>query len=242
LGAKHLLEAKNIISGYGKIQILFEPSITVNKGSIVGIIGPNGSGKSTFLKAIYGLIPVWSGVVKYEGEDVSNTKPSEKLRIGTSYLAQRHSVFPDLTVEENLKMGIWILRHKEDVVREKIEDVYTKFPALRERKALPAGALSGGEQRMLELGRSLMTEPRLIILDEFSAGIAPKIADELYEHLAILRKDKEISILAVEQNVKRILSLADYIYVMKIGRISREGSSIEINRNLHDIVSDWLKA
>jgi len=242
LHGKYILEAHNIVSGYGRIQILDEVSVSVSKGSITALIGPNGSGKSTLLKAIYGLIPIWAGVVSFDERNVTGMKPSEKIRIGISYLAQRRSVFPLLTVEENLKMGVWMFRGQEETVRNKIEEVYQRFPLLEMRRTIPAGALSGGEQRMLELGRTLMTNPHLIILDEFSAGMAPKVAIELYDLLVKLRDNEGISMLAVDQNVKQIVNMADYVYVLKLGKVREEGFAAEINKRLDEVIADWLRA
>ncbi len=168
-----ILQTKDIFSGYGGIEVLHGITMGVEKDYITAVIGPNGSGKYTLLKTMFGLIKASKGVVEYDGKDITGYKPHALIRMGIAYLAQRRSVFPLLTVSENLKMGAWILREDQSQVNRAIEEVYERFPVLREKTNTRAGALSGGEQRMLELGRALMTHPKMILIDEFSAGLSP---------------------------------------------------------------------
>jgi branched-chain amino acid transport system ATP-binding protein len=237
-----ILEARDVSSGYAGIEILHGITLGVQRDSITAIIGPNGSGKSTLLKTIFGFIRPYRGRVAFEGIDITNQKPHALIRMGMSYLPQRRSVFPQLTVEENLKMGAWILKSDRSKVDDATEKVYQRFPDLREKSTTIAGLLSGGEQRMLELGRSLMTNPKMIIIDEFSAGLSPKIVSKCYRMLKELQTDENLSILAVDQNVLQILSISDYTYVLKLGRKVMEDPSDSLLARHEDVMRDWLRA
>jgi len=234
------LVVRDLISGYGKIEILHGVSIRADAGSIVGIIGPNGSGKSTLLKSIYGILRPWEGKIEYNGEDLTGLKPHEMLRKGLSFLLQRRSVFPYLSVQDNLMMGTWIYRSEPAKQEKLIEEVYNMFPSLKERRNDQARRLSGGMQRMLELGRALITDPRGFLIDEFSAGLAPKIAASLYHEIARL-KERQMIIILVEQNVRQLMEIADYVYVLKEGRMVAEGFAKDLQTRLGEVVKDWLR-
>lgn len=236
------LQVENLVSGYGKVEIVHGINLNVEIGKITGIIGPNGSGKSTILKTICGYLKSWEGNVIFEGEDITGIPPHHLHEIGISYLMQRRNVFPYLTVEENLRMGAWIFRKDKERVKNAMNFVYEQFPILKERIKLRAGSLSGGEQRMLELGRALMTKPKLIIIDEFSTGLAPKIFKIMYKHLYDINVNENVTILAVDQNVKEIADISHYLYVLKLGRKQTEGPSENFRDRLYEVTKDWLRA
>jgi branched-chain amino acid transport system ATP-binding protein len=236
------IQAEGIVSGYGKIEIIHDISLKAEASKITGIIGPNGSGKSTFLKTLYSFVKPWSGTVAYEGQTITGRDPSDLIRLGIGYLMQRRSVFPYLSVHQNLKLGAWIFGRDEDKKRKAEEEVYENFPRLKERKDTLAGSLSGGEQRMIELGRVLMTKPRLILVDEFSTGLSPKVFKTLYERLAHMSRELKMTILAVDQNVVEVTAVADYMYVFRLGRIQEEGPSTEFRGRLEQVTASWLHA
>jgi len=236
-----ILKVIDVAAGYGKIEVLHGVSINVKRNSVTAIIGPNGSGKSTLLKTIYGLIKPTRGTIIFNDRDITGITTHLLIRSGMGYLAQRPSVFPYLNVEENLRMGAWIFRHERDRYREALQEVFERFPILREKRNLKAGALSGGERRMLELGRALMTQPELLLIDEFSVGLSPKIVKEINQVLYELKKEGKITILAVDQNVRQLLSISDYVYVLKLGRKILEGQKEDILRQLDEVMSNWLR-
>lgn len=234
------LEVRDIVSGYGKIEILHGVSMRAEKAKITCIIGPNGAGKSTLLKTIFGILKPRRGSIIYEGEEITGLKPFALIKKGISYVLQRRSVFPYLTVEENLRMGAWSIRKEKERVLEGIDENYKRFPILRKRRNVIARSLSGGEQRMLEIGRALMTRPKLILLDEFSAGLAPKIAMQVYNHAKRL-KEEGITIVAVDQNVRQTMKVADYVYVLELGRNKYEAEKEKSETKLRELVKDWLR-
>jgi len=236
------LQAQDIVSGYGKIEIIHGISLRAELSKITGIIGPNGSGKSTFLKTLYGFVKPWSGRVTFDGKDITGDEPSDLLRSGVGYLMQRRSTFPYLTVHQNLKLGGWIFGKDETKKRKAEEEVYENFPRLRERKDTLAGSLSGGEQRMIELGRVLVTRPKVILVDEFSTGLSPKIFKTLYERLTQMSREQKTTILAVDQNVAEVAAVADYVYVFRLGRIQMEGPASDFRGKLEQVTASWLQA
>lgn len=236
------LEVKDLVSGYGKVEVVHGVNLKAERARITGLIGPNGSGKSTILKSIYGYLKPWRGSVVFDGRDVTGSPTHLLKELGASYVMQRRSVFPYLTVEENLRMGAWIFRNDRKKVKDAMDDIYGRFPKLKERRNLRAGSLSGGEQRMIELGRAMMTKPKLILLDEFSTGLSPKIFKELYQHLMDTSMSEEITILAVDQNVVEIANVADHLYVLKLGRNHAEGPIQNFRGRLEEVTRDWLRA
>jgi branched-chain amino acid transport system ATP-binding protein len=219
-----MLKVENVFVGYHKdINILQGVSIAVGKAQLVSVIGPNGVGKSTLLKAVSGFIRPNRGKVRYEGEDITGMNPYTAPAKGLTYIPQRRSVFPYLTIEENLMMGAWTFRRDKVRIRKKLEENYARFPNLSEKRKALAGFLSGGEQRMVELGRSLMADPRLLLVDEPTAGLAPIFARSIRNELVELKQEGK-SILLVEQNIRDAIAIADYVFVLDLGKNKAEGT------------------
>jgi branched-chain amino acid transport system ATP-binding protein len=216
------LEAAELTAGYGGSTILNGVSLTVAPGRITGVIGPNGAGKSTLLKAIMGYIAPREGMVRLDGDDITRLPTHERIRRGIAYIAQTRSHFPSQTVQENLRMGAYLVRNR-NVRRERQAEVFRRFPILAERRRQSAAVLSGGQLRMLEIGRVLMTSPRLIVLDEPSVGLSPALVDMVYEHLRGLAASGT-TLLIVEQNVRKLLSVADFVYALENGTNRFEGT------------------
>lgn len=213
-------EVDNVTAGYGNIEILHGVSIRAEKSKITCIIGPNGAGKSTLLKAIFGFIKPKRGKVTLDGEDITGLRPDAILKKGISYILQGRSVFPHLTVLENLQLGAYIRNDKEQIKRD-IETIFNLFPIIDKRRHYKAGTLSGGEQRMLELGRALLLNPKVALLDEPSIGLAPKFTEMIYEKVKEM-KSTGITFLIVEQNVRKVLSVSDYGYLLELGKVKHE--------------------
>ena len=215
-----VLEADGIVTGYGEVDILHGVSVMVDKGEIVAVIGPNGAGKSTLMKAIFGLLKIRRGKVVLNGAEVTNLAPQHMVRKGICYVPQSDNVFPSLTIEENLEMGAFIRR---DGLKRKREEMYELFPPLAERPHLRAGKLSGGQRQMLALARALMLEPRLLLLDEPTASLSPKMVGDI---LAMIRNINRmgVAILIVEQNAREALNLCHRGYVLVMGKNALEGS------------------
>jgi branched-chain amino acid transport system ATP-binding protein len=233
------IEIKDLVCGYQKdIMILHGVSVFVEESKTTSIIGPNGAGKSTLLKAIYGFVKPRRGTVIFGGKNITGMGTHRLPHEGIAYVPQRISIFPRMTVKENLEMGAWIFRQNTKRLEESISRIYERFPILEKREKIEAGRLSGGEQRMLELSRALMIEPKAVLLDEPTAGLAPKVAERIYEKLDEIKE--EISILMVDQNVKKALALSDYVYVLKGGRVVGEGSKGKFDERMRSMIRDWL--
>ncbi len=215
-----VLEARDVVSGYGEVEILHGVSIKVEEGEIVTIIGPNGAGKSTLLKTVFGLLPCKRGAVFFDGKNVTGHSPQALVRKGMSYVPQSDNVFPSLTVQENLEMGAFIRR---DNYRAKIEEVLSLFPDVVERRHTRAGKLSGGQRQMLALGRALMLEPRVLLLDEPSASLAPNMVQLVFAKIQDINRSG-VSIVMVEQNARESLKLSHRGYVLAMGQNRLEGS------------------
>jgi ABC-type branched-subunit amino acid transport system ATPase component len=215
-----VLEARDVVSGYGEVEILHGVSIKVEEGEIVTIIGPNGAGKSTLLKTVFGLLPCKRGAVFFDGENVTGHSPQALVRKGMCYVPQSDNVFPSLTVQENLEMGAFIRR---DNYRAKIEEVLALFPDVVERRHTRAGKLSGGQRQMLALGRALMLEPRVLLLDEPSASLAPNMVQLVFAKIQDINRSG-VSIVMVEQNARQSLKLSHRGYVLAMGQNRLEGS------------------
>jgi branched-chain amino acid transport system ATP-binding protein len=228
-----LLEALDVVSGYGDAEILHGVSMDVHAEEIVCIIGPNGAGKSTFMKAIFGLIDCWEGSVTYDGQDITGHSPDEITRVGMCYVPQTDNVFPSLTVRENLEMGAYIL---DEVPQAALEEVFERFPILEERQDQIAETMSGGQQQMLAMGRGLMVDPGLMLIDEPSAGMAPHLVDEVFEKIQDIN-DAGTAILMVEQNAREALRNADRGYVLDMGenRFVDDADDLLDNEEVEDL-------
>ena len=232
-----MLSLEKISINYGPIKAVRDISLTVQQGEIVTLLGPNGAGKSSILNGIMGLHPVSSGQVIFEGQDISNMAPEDIVRLGTTLTPEGRRVFAGLTVEENLRLGAATRRDRREV--EKTQDmVFDLFPIMAERRYQEAGTLSGGEQQMLAIGRSLMSKPKLLMLDEPSLGLAPIIVADIFRLIRDLR-NRGVTILLVEQNAEMSLRIADRGYVFTTGEIKFVGTSQEL-RTTSDIVSMYL--
>lgn len=219
-----MLKITGLDAWYGKIQILHKVNVEVKDGEIVSIIGPNGAGKSTLLKSIFGLVGKRAGKIIFKGKDLSKTSISNIVRKGICYVPQGRSVFPSLTVKENLEMG-GITRKAG--VKKQLNQIFGKFPILKERKNQKAGLLSGGEQQMLALGRALMLNPKLLLLDEPSLGLSPKIKQQIFEKILEINRDG-IAVLIVEQNARLSLKMSDRAYVLETGRNKLHGKGKDL--------------
>lgn len=218
------LELRNIVGGYGDTQILHGVSITVDPGEIAVIIGPNGAGKSTAIKAVFGLLKLTGGQVLLDGEDITNMLPDRVVRRGVCYVPQTANIFPSLSVEENLEMGAFV---REDDFTPRMAEIYDLFPPLKEKRRQAAGTLSGGQRQMVAMGKALMLEPRILLLDEPTAGLSPKFRGEIF---SIVKSVHAVGtpILMVEQNAKQALKIADRGYVLVDGRNKFAGTGREL--------------
>lgn len=224
-----MLEIDDLYVGYYKdLNILQGVSLTVRTSQITAVLGPNGVGKSTLLKSIFGFVKPQAGEIRFAGHNIVGTPAHHLVNLGISYIPQHQSVFPQMTVEENLELGAWSFRRDSDRIREKIEANYERFPILRERRRSPAGDLSGGMQRMVEVGRVMMTDPKLILVDEPTAGLALMLARDIYQLLVKL-KEEGVTILLVDQNIRQAIEISDYVYVLELGRNRHEGPREEFD-------------
>jgi len=218
-------EGTQMTAGYGDgPDIISSCSISANRGEIVAILGPNGAGKSTAMKAMLGLLNLKSGSVTLDGEDISKISPQDRVKQGISFVPQTRNVFAELTVKENLEIGGFL---REEGLDQMIENIYNLFPILSEKKSQIVGQLSGGQRQQVALGRALMSEPSVLMLDEPTAGVSPIVMDELFEHIIKVKKTN-VAIIMVEQNAKQALSISDRGYVLVTGQNKFEGSGEEL--------------
>ncbi|MEP3628545.1 MAG: ABC transporter ATP-binding protein [Hyphomicrobiales bacterium] len=208
------LIGENMTGGYGGADILHDCTIGVEKGEIAVIVGPNGAGKSTAMKAVFGMLDIHTGAVKMDGEDISKLSPQDRVYKGMAFVPQTSNVFTSMSVEENLEMGAFI---REDDFATTMEQVFELFPILKEKRRQPAGELSGGQRQQVAVGRALMTQPKVLMLDEPTAGVSPIVMDELFDRIIEIARTG-IAILMVEQNAKQALNIADKGYVLVQGR------------------------
>jgi ABC-type branched-subunit amino acid transport system ATPase component len=213
----NILEVRDLRSGYGKALIMQDLSVDVEEGGITAIIGPNGAGKTTLLRSVYGICDFYSGTINYKGEDISKLKPDKISDKGINYVPQDNSIFPNLTVFENLRMGA-VKETSKDRINERLEKVFNRFAVLKERQGQSAGTLSGGERQMLAVGCALMTDPDLLLLDEPTAGLQPTLVQGLFDEIMKLNQEGT-SILLVEQNAKMALENAKKGYILEGGTI-----------------------
>ena len=218
-------EGNKMTAGYGNgPDIINSCSINVNKGEIVAILGPNGAGKSTAMKAMLGLLNLKSGNILIDGNDISNLSPQDRVKRGISFVPQTRNVFSELTVKENLEVGAFL---RNDNIDDVIEDIFELFPILKEKASQLVGELSGGQRQQVALGRALMIQPSVLMLDEPTAGVSPIVMDELFQHI-IKVKEKNVAIIMVEQNAKQALSISDRGYVLVTGENKFQGSGNEL--------------
>lgn len=222
-----MLRVGELVTGYGKKQVVNGVTVEVAGGEIVALIGHNGAGKSTLLKAVFGLITIWQGEIHFDGKPVREPVPRNWLRAGVASVPQGNRVFTDLTVREDLKMGGITLPNKQ-ALKDGIERVFTLFPALRERLKQRAGTLSGGEKQMLALSNALILSPRLLLLDEPSLGLAPPLVAAALDRIRQISRNSGVTVLIVEQKVREVLAIANRVYVLRNGRVSFSGPAEEL--------------
>ena len=234
-----MLKISNVETFYGKIQALRGVNIKINGGEIVSLIGSNGAGKSTLLMTISGVNKAKSGEIIFEGKNIEKYEPHDIVDLGIAQAPEGRRIFSRLTVEENLKLGAHA-NEKGKFFDEDIKDIYDLFPVLSDRKSQRGGTLSGGEQQMLAIGRALMNRPKMLLLDEPSLGIAPKLVNQIFLAIKNINKEKKVTIFLVEQNAKKALELADRAYVLVNGKVTIKGTGKELLKN-QDIQAAYLE-
>ena len=225
-----MLEVHGINIAYGAFEVLHKVDVAVGAQRIVGLFGHNGAGKSSLLKGVYGLLPVRAGKVTFAGEETTNDRPFQQAMRGMRFVPQENNVFPNLTVEDNLRLGALRLAGGAPVHAARFEDVYGTFPILRERRRARASVLSGGERQMLALAMAWCLEPQLLLIDELSLGLAPAVVKRLMSTVRSLSESSQVPILLVEQNVSAAQEIADRVYILEAGRIVSAGTAAEISR------------
>lgn len=229
------------VAYHGDITILNNVNVQARKGQVTGIIGPNGAGKSTVLKTMFGFLPLIKGSIVLNGTDISRQGPNKRAEAGVAFVPQNRSLFGDLSVEDNLLLGCWPFRKDKPLVRKRINAVYERFPILADKRKDPASSMSGGQQRFVEFGRALLIEPSVILLDEPTAMLAPKISKELY---GLIRgfADDGMTVVLVDQNVRRCAEISDYLYILELGKNKAEGDrdAFAHGSALRDTVATWM--
>lgn len=223
-----MLELENVSTGYGDVQVLWDVSLRVEEGELVSLVGNNGAGKTTTLRAIMGMLDVYSGDIRFRGESVTDVSVQDRADLGLTIAPEDDAVFPDMTVKGNLRVSAYGIDKKER--NQRLNRVYDLFPRLEERTNQYADTLSGGERQMLNIGSALMRDPDMLLIDEPSLGLAPMLADDILEEIATI-PDQGTTVLLVEQNVNKALSISDRAYVMEKGRINIEGKADEMMDN-----------
>ena len=236
-----MLTANNIVAGYvDEIDILQDVSVEVQDKHITSVIGPNGSGKSTLMRVICGFLTPKSGQVLWDGNDLTGRPSHSMAGLGICYLPQERTVFPHLTVEQNIHLGAWTFRKDKTRIDTALDRVYELFPLMRERRNSKAGDLSGGMQKILEIARGMMIKPQILICDEPTVGLAPIIAKEVYDTIERLKQDG-LTILLVDQNVREAIRIGDFVYVLEVGQNKVSGTKAEFETDLHDMIKNWLQ-
>ena len=237
-----MLSIETLTSGYvEEIDILKDISIEVREGAITGVIGPNGAGKSTLLKTIFGLLHPRRGKIFFKSKEIQNYRTDRLKQMGISYMLQEYGTFPRLTVKDNLLLGGWVIRKDRKLVRQRLKEVYELFPELWEKRTEKATNLSGGVLRMLCIGKEIMTKPELLLLDEPSAGLSPKVVKKIYN---LLQKIAELgtTILLVDQNIMKALEVSDFMYLLDMGQIKQGGPKEDFKEGIREIIRDSLIA
>jgi ABC-type branched-subunit amino acid transport system ATPase component len=236
-----VLSAHNIVAGYvDEIDILQNVSVDVQEKQITSVIGPNGSGKSTLMRVICGFLTTKSGQVLWDDTDLTGRQSHTMAGLGICYLPQERTVYPHLTVEQNIYLGGWTFRRDKARIRHELSRVYDLFPMMQERRKSKAGNLSGGMQKILEVARGMMIKPEILICDEPTVGLAPIIAKEVYDTIERLKADG-LTIHLVDQNVREAIRIGDQIYVLEVGQNKMNGTRAEFEANQHDMIKDWLQ-
>ena len=223
-----MLRFENLTSGYGRIAVLRDVSLDIATGEMVALVGSNGAGKTTLLRAISGVQPISGGAITFDGKPIHTLSPHARVRAGIVQVPEGRQVFAPLSVADNLRLGGWT-RRDADIARD-LDEVYVTFPALAEKRAIAAGALSGGQQQMLAIGRALMARPKFLLLDEPSMGLAPMLAEQILANVAAL-KSRGLTVLLVEQRAHAALAIADRAYVLETGRITLSGDSAALRED-----------
>lgn len=235
------LVLKDVVSGYfPEVDILHGISVRAEKGKITGIIGPNGAGKSTLIKTICGFVKPRKGKIFYKEKNITGSKPHILASaFGITYIAQERNVFLELTVKENFNVYTWPLRKNQESVRKSIDKVYEKFPVLKDKLNDKVSSLSGGQQRMLELSRAFIQKSELILIDEPTAGLAPKVAMEVYEAMNKFKEEK-LTVLFVDQNVRQAVKFSDYLYMLRSGQVIKQGPKEQFENELESLIHEWI--
>ena len=225
-----MLEISGLYVGYYKdLNILQDLSFKARKNQITAILGANGVGKSTALKAVFGFLRPNAGEILLDGESIIDVPTYNRIRTGLAYIPQQPGIFKDMSVEENLELGGWTFKRDKKQVRAKIEANYDRFPILKEKRKQITGELSGGQQRMVEIGRTLMAEPKMLLIDEPTSGLSKMLAEEVYEMLTVLTSRDNITILIVDQEIRQAMKISDYVYVLELGRNKFEGAPADFD-------------
>ena len=237
-----LLAVQDVHAGYlPGVDTLRGLSLNARPNEITLVIGPNGAGKSTLLRTVFAFLPPNQGTIRFRDKPTGGLRPSDLKLSGISYVTQDINSFPNLTVEENLRMGAWVFRRDKERIRRQLERAYATFPALAEKRRARAAELSGGQGRMLSVAREMMTEPQLLLVDEPTAGLAPNLVQQVYDILIATKKTRGIAILLVEQNVEQALPLADHLYLLNLGRVKAEGPGREFdNTRVRALIQECL--
>ncbi len=227
MGSKYIMESKGLNVGYGPIHVIYDLDFKVPDGEVTIIVGPNGVGKTTLLKAVMGLATVYTGTVHFNGEDISDWEPYERTMAGIGYMPQTGNIFSKLSVAENLKMAAYTV-NDPDLIEDKREFVYSLFPRLKDFLPRAAGTLSGGERQMLAEGMVLMRDPKIMMVDEPTAGLMPKLVNDVMKQLAAMAEETGLPIVLVEQRARRALAVGDYSYLMRGGKFTFEGTAADL--------------
>lgn len=235
-----LLSMENITAGYvEEIDVLHDVSLEVKEEAITGIIGANGAGKSTILKAIFGFLHPHQGKIIFQGQEIQGRQPYQLKQMGISYMLQEYSTFPQMSIQDNLLLGAWTFRNDKKMVTRRLSEIYDFFPVLSERRLEKASYLSGGFLRMLSVGKEIMSKPKLLMIDEPSVGLAPKIVTEIYD-LLIKVSQQGTTILIVDQNIMKALEVSDYMYLLDMGRVKQGGPKKDFEEDIRKIIKESL--
>ena len=237
-----LMEMQDVyVSYHGDISILNGLNLKIPEGKITGIIGPNGAGKSTALKTLYGFLKPQRGEIRLAGERIDGLEPYQFIERGIAYVPQNRSLFNDLSVEDNLRLGCWVFRKDKARMARALERAYAQFPTLKQKRKDMAGSMSGGQQRFLELARALALEPKIVMLDEPTAMIAPKLSQELYAFIKAL-PEQGVTVILVDQNVRQCVNISDHVYILELGQNKADGDAADFkgDSRLREMIAEWL--